>query len=288
LGPLREKHTYDPLFPFVFLHFTGIPKNRESLPYHFHDWYEIVFVHDGEGKFFIDKKWYRMQKGDLYTIAGNIIHKATPTPTFPYICSVILFHPMLINSRKLGDFCDFLQPFAQARETEEYRYRLANDTLFRIEELLMEMNQELHGIQKGNRQAGLILLNRILLDLNRGQWPNSFVPVEKLSKSEMWMKDVLVYIDDCYSENNLSLARLANQALVSPEHFSRVFKQVTGFTLPAYLGAKRIFKSKELLIQTDHSISYIADVCGFKSVSYFHHIFKKNLGCTPETFRTRG
>lgn len=288
MDAVRETHSYDPLFPFVWMHHMKGKPDPNVHFFHFHDWYEIVFVHEGEGTFLIDKHFYEMKKGDVYIIPGNIIHQATSSKTFPYICTVILFHPRLIHSLELGDSFSFLQLFEQQKETAEYRYQAEGAEWKKYEGLLEEINEEMLGTDSGNRHAVLLLLHRILLSMNRRQ--SAFLrqdPFRKPSKSERWMKEVLVYIDDHYMENELTLSIVAEQALVSPEHFSRVFKRVTGLTLPAYIGIKRLFKAKELLAHSNQPISYISDICGFKSVSYFHHKFREQFGCTPGEFRKK-
>ncbi|WP_162463198.1 AraC family transcriptional regulator [Paenibacillus psychroresistens] len=283
---IREEHSYDPIFPLVWIYrMKGDPAHKVNF-YHFHAWYEIVFVHEGNGTFFIDKEWYSMKKGDVYTIAGDVIHKPLPSEPDPYDCSVIIFHPSLIHSHSLGEVFTLLQPFERKSDTTGYRHTLSINELNRCEVLLAEINKELLSGQSGGRHAAMILLHQILLEVNRRQNRKDTSPdMDKLTKSEIWLKEILVYIDDNFLNITLNLNILASQALVSPEHFSRVFKQVTGFSLPAYLGAKRIFKAKELLIQTAHTVSYIADICGYNSVSYFHQTFKKQVGCTPESFR---
>ena len=72
------------------------------------------------------------------------------------------------------------------------------------------------------------------------------------------MKEIMAYIDANYLRK-LTLVHLAQEALVSPSYFSRVFKQMTGMTLTVYLNNKRFIKAKELLLETDYSIAQIAE-----------------------------
>lgn len=282
---VKEIHSYDPLFPFIFMYkISGNPDYKVN-SYHFHDWYEIVIVHDGEGSFFINKNFYDIKKNEMYLIPADIIHKATSSVESPYVCSVILFHPILIYSMELGDSFSYLSFFHHKNKEPEYQYQLTESEMKNYEELLLHMAGEVHK-KKGNRQALLLLLHWILLFFNRNPNRTDIKGIiQEESKSEIWMKEILIYIDMHYMESDLTLSTLANEALVSAEHFSRVFKRTTGFTLPNYLGIKRLFKAKELLLHSNHSISYISDTCGYKSVSYFHHKFKEKIGCTPGEFR---
>ncbi|MBS2970076.1 AraC family transcriptional regulator [Metabacillus sp. KIGAM252] len=282
MNAVRESHSFDPLFPFVFFyHLKGNPEQEPHLS-HFHDWYEIVFVLDGQGTFFIDKEFYPMKKNDLFLIPGNVIHHANPSKRNPFLCHVILFHPALMQSPELGDFFSYLSPFSQ----KEFHYLLLAEHMKEHKEYLFRMHMELEKKEAGYRHALLTHLQGILLLIARQQ-PAVPETSGKLSKSELWMKEVLFYIDLHYTDHELTLPALAEQALVSPEHFSRIFRRVTGLTLPAYLGVKRLFKAKELLWHTDLSVAFISDACGYKSVSYFHSKFKEQLGCTPGEFRKK-
>jgi transcriptional regulator GlxA family with amidase domain len=98
------------------------------------------------------------------------------------------------------------------------------------------------------------------------------------------MKDILIYINE-HMDEPLTLTILAQKALVSPAHFSRVFKETTGIGLVVYLNTKRIIKAKELLLETNHTIAHIAEMCGFESMPQFYRTFKKYIEMTPATFR---
>lgn len=285
MKPFRETRLYDPLFPFILMHKEIRDPNTEP-DTHFHDWYEIVFVHEGEGTFFIDREFYPMQTGDLFLLTGNIIHRAIPRSDNPYTVSVILFHPGLVHKIPLGEPYSYLEAFEQS-EYGRCQTPIVHDKLDRrLKRLLSDMQRELTDPTPGSRHAVLSLFHYLLVDIARhfsSALPRG--PI-KVSKSQLWMKDILSYIDTHLAER-ISLLHLSQQALVSPEHFSRVFKQMTGYHLPDYLNAKRILAVRDQLIQTDLPVAEIGHMCGFESISHFHRIFKKQLQCTPAQFRKK-
>lgn len=285
MDAVKENHLYDPLFPFALMdHILGKPEQNVN-SHHFHDWYEIVYVHEGKGSFLIDKYLYPMKKGDLFIILGDVIHHPNSSAEFPYVCSVLLFHPMLIHNLEVGDGFSYLKPFKKSASAR-HQYTLDVSLQKDIEVIFSRMRKEANENVPGSRLALLLELHQLLLMINRlavNQDMNE--PMHKHSKSEIWMKEVLLYLDENLFESDLNLKELSEQALVSPEHFSRVFKKVTGLSLPAYIGLKKLYKAKGLLLQTDYSIAYISDTCGFKSVSYFHHRFRELMDCTPGEYR---
>ena len=86
-------------------------------------------------------------------------------------------------------------------------------------------------------------------------------------------------------ERELPLEELAAAAYLSPFHFSRLFKKVTGASPHAYLAALRIERAQRLLATTDLSITEISTRVGYASSSHFGKAFRQANGLTPRAFR---
>jgi len=97
--------------------------------------------------------------------------------------------------------------------------------------------------------------------------------------------EVISYIEDHYSEDELSLNSLASHVNVSPNHLSMIFSQQTGQTFIKYLTDFRMNKAKELLKCSGKRGSEIAIEVGYKDPHYFSYIFKKTQGMTPTQYR---
>lgn len=108
------------------------------------------------------------------------------------------------------------------------------------------------------------------------------------SKSESSNEDnianVKAYIFSHLGEN-LTVSKLAEVAHMSPSHFSRVFKQQTGFSPYDYVLICRLNRAKEYLKKTDMPISQIAFETGFNSESNFIYFFTTQAGISPTKFR---
>lgn len=92
------------------------------------------------------------------------------------------------------------------------------------------------------------------------------------------------YIADNLNEN-LTVAKLADIVNMSSSHFSRVFKQQTGFSPYDYILISRLNRAKYLLQVTDMTVSAIAYEIGFNSESNFIYFFTENEGISPGKFR---
>ena len=87
---------------------------------------------------------------------------------------------------------------------------------------------------------------------------------------------------------NLSLSGVARGVYLSPEYFSRLFKEVTGENFSSYLMTYRLNKARELLRTTDRKVSQVAADVGYANHSYFSKIYKQYLGRTPDQERREG
>jgi two-component system response regulator YesN len=93
------------------------------------------------------------------------------------------------------------------------------------------------------------------------------------------------YIENNYNDENISLTTTAQNAGLSPNHFSAVFVQETGKNFIEYLTAIRIEKAKGLLKHSAMKSADIAYEVGFNDPHYFSFIFKKNTGMSPREYR---
>lgn len=102
-------------------------------------------------------------------------------------------------------------------------------------------------------------------------------------------QDIIEGIRNYILENvgrELSLEALADQARMSPFHFSRQFKRYVGVSPHTYLVNARINTARFYLVSSDLPVKEIAYNCGFSSVSTFCTSFKKNVGSTPMDYRS--
>lgn len=78
---------------------------------------------------------------------------------------------------------------------------------------------------------------------------------------------------------------LASSLEISPEHFSRTFKEQTGTTAISYLTTLRLQHTMNDLRNTSDTLDIIARRNGFSGSNYLCKVFKKSLGMTPTEYR---
>lgn len=92
------------------------------------------------------------------------------------------------------------------------------------------------------------------------------------------------YIDSHFKEN-LCLDELAAVAHINKYYLSHAFQKQFGTSPISYLISRRIQESRYLLTDTDHSLSQIAHILGFSSLSYFSQSFRRLEGVSPMEYR---
>lgn len=83
----------------------------------------------------------------------------------------------------------------------------------------------------------------------------------------------------------LSLKEIAAASYLSPFHFARVFKKLTGATPHAYLAGIRTARAQLLLANPELSIAEIGALVGYASPSHFTKAFRQATSLTPRAFR---
>lgn len=68
-------------------------------------------------------------------------------------------------------------------------------------------------------------------------------------------------------------------------YLSRLFSEKEGITIEKYIILQKIEKAKELLVYNQKTISEIAYILGYSSVSHISNQFKEVTGMTPSHFR---
>ncbi len=82
----------------------------------------------------------------------------------------------------------------------------------------------------------------------------------------------------------LTLDQVSEDFNLSPVHFVRKVREITGYSPMRLLTRMRLDRSKAYLRSELH-INEIATAVGFNESGYFSRIFKKEFSCSPQQFR---
>jgi len=92
-----------------------------------------------------------------------------------------------------------------------------------------------------------------------------------------------LFIDENFTDE-ITLEEVSKVVCVSPQYFSRLFKEETSENFIEYLTKVRIDRAKELMKNSNLSIKEICYKTGYADPNYFSHIFKKTEKLTPSEY----
>jgi len=107
----------------------------------------------------------------------------------------------------------------------------------------------------------------------------------KMTNSQRLLDRAVSYIDQNYTNPDISMDGVCEYLGISISYLSLLFKKHKDTTFVKYLTGVRMEKARELLTLTDHRIIEIAEKCGYRDVYYFSHSFKKFMGVSPKRYR---
>ena len=98
------------------------------------------------------------------------------------------------------------------------------------------------------------------------------------------LRPVVEYIAENYGEK-IYIETLADMIGVSPDYFTKMFKDSIGTTPIDYINGVRVNHALRLLTMTDTPVNEIAEKTGFSNPNYFHKIFKSYMEISPLAYR---
>lgn len=250
---------------------------------HFHDTYELYCLLEGERYYFIDKQTYLVKAGDVVLIRPYQIHK-TSTGGSSYH-NRILFQ---ISGR-------LMDPFLKACGIGKMEDVFAEDAMIisvptegqaEILELMRQIQRELEEMPRQYVTGIKLKLAQLFLYLIRFRKKVSFQ--QETQKVQTWKHQKVHEVADYllnHPQSRESLEDLARRFYVSRSYLSRIFREITGFSVNEYKNVNRIKKSQQLLLHSQYSITEISDLMGFENLTYYERVFKKYAGTTPLKYR---
>ena len=162
---------------------------------------------------------------------------------------------------------------------------ITNDT--ELNQLVKTFHSEFAAAKPGREIIMRALLEQMLVQLLRQHSIARRSDELELSRVGLIDRRIRRSVELMHSQldQDLSLRDLAAASYLSPFHFARLFKKITGATPHNYLAAIRTRKAQLFLAEPDLSINTIAARVGYLSSSHFTKAFRAATGTTPREFR---
>ena len=113
--------------------------------------------------------------------------------------------------------------------------------------------------------------------------------ISRTDKEDLFSKHSLVeeikeYISDNYQQK-ISITSLADRFHFSRGYLREIFYKSEGVSIREYLTNLRMDRARELLENSDYSISLIASSVGYDDIIQFSRFFLSHQGCSPSDYR---
>ncbi len=243
-------------------------KETELLDNHRHWYYELYYMSVGNAKFFIDNEIISINQGEIMIVRDGLIHKTVYEPGVYTERLLICFSEEFVGE-------EMKEIIKELGERKLITY--SPHVKIKLEEMFASLSLENESNEEHRLKFAHHTLCNILITLFRQKHVHR---QKELTANELIIQNAAKYITENYA-SEISLSMLAAMFAMSPSHFSRTFKQHTGFGVIEYLTDVRISRAEELLKTTKKSITSIASECGFGDSNYFTAKFKKKNGISP-------
>lgn len=252
-----------------------------AYPPHYHDTFEIIYCVESNYSVIVNNKSFLMQSGDILFIPPNALHEIESNESglrIFYQFDVSIFKNFqdynLLTSTFNGAY------LCNSRNNKDISHSILEKLLYIVD------------IYFSNCKLWESIIYSQLIDIII-QIYNDYTENSTYDSSSEILKETpeyrerftafLNYIDVHYAEE-ITLDDAAKSVGFSKYHFTRIFKQHTGYTFHEYLNYKRI-QIAQALLATNMSITDIAFQTGFNNLTTFCRCFKKYVNASPTEYR---
>jgi AraC-like DNA-binding protein len=291
LGGVQFNHSHERMKPYL----EHIAASREgswtlfdrrlaAIPFewHYNSEYELTLTLNSRGQRFVGDHIAAYDDGDLVLIGPKIPHTWCSSED----CEEGITHQTLVLWLSEAFIQSLIQPHRELRpiqvllESSTRAIQFSESVRVKARAIICNMLQ-----QTAEDRLPALLQLLLLLARDTDAMPlTSGSPDAMPDATEERIGRVLTYLHQHYHEQN-AIAELSRVAALSRSSLHRLFRQQTGMTTTGYVTQLRIGNACALLLNTERSISLIADQVGYRNLAHFNRQFRATKGQTPREFR---
>lgn len=279
IKPICNTSVYENIQHFINSTANVTVTSIRSSAYHWHYDYELIAVLKGKIEVLYGLYGSEAQKlsaGDLIIINPKGVHGVRGIE-LDNICLCIQFSADLFEPVPVGMKYRFFLNSTSEEFKAKYPYKLFMETAAKV---CIAHRKDSAGANL-HKNAWLYML---LGDLAEGaQYELYSAPANNEKNTELVMS-ISSYIDDNLTSKNLPDS-VYKKFGISEKGMYRLLKEILGLTLKELIDTARIERACMLLQDSNVSLQFISDACGYSGETTFYRRFKSTLGITPGQYR---
>ena len=256
-----------------------------SFKMHWHSYGEILLVGEGETNIYkVNQNTYHLSEGDFVLVWPMEMHAIVDADREKAL--VIQFSNSFMNS--LLDLQRIMHFYRNLHVIERKKHPVLTAKL----QTIAYRMKDIYLSETNNRELRcmMLLMEFILtIDEHRAEFAEELKSENQknICTDDVMRRMIMVtdYIKNNLTAEDLSQQKMADMAGISKDYFSRIFKSVTGTNYSKWLNMIRLEKAIELLSQKDMSLTEVAMLSGFRSISSFNRVFYEEKGMAPGEYR---
>ena len=258
---------------------------------HYHDFYELATVLDGSGRYEYQGVVYDLNPGDTFIIQPGTRHHYLEQRKLSLINFIWYPEELPVSPETLNqipgyrEFFD-LEPQSRSIFRFEYHLVLMPEQTAAMQLFYRRIENELKERANGYFLTSGLIFTELLITVSRF-YNDSKKHFDKNGNDLQKIGEVLAFIDANYM-HRISRSKAAKIYGSSETTFSRSFKRIMTESFFDYLLNLRLRHAREMLCQSDASISRIAQECGFCDSNYLCYRFRMKFGIPPHQYRISG
>ena len=265
---------------FTLLADQGIDKlgngqKKDSLPLHFHSYYEIFYIREGNLEINFEQNSIDLKKDNLIVLSPKIVHSTK------------------LKSEHSSRFCISIFIEKNLIKTEHSLY---NALIGMLSKEYIYVENAISVYESIRRIADNIACeNHFLLSFYFHQfilglmditgYQRSTTPEELLLDSSVSRTYKIQRIISSYYMEDISLEFIAACLHLSTRQLNRIVQDFYGCTYREIIARTKIKAAADLLITSNMPISEISVKVGYHSLRGFYSAFKKYYNCLPTKYR---
>ena len=261
--------------------------HRDHCDMHTHPFGEFFYCLAEGGTQIIESGEIEMAVGDVYYFPPGQLHIGNGSHNGKTQAIVLYLPVSLFSALNSGDddALRILQILDEHITETDNRIPLSAAGSRKVRSAMLTVIAEGMQGQPAYRCAAKTQLQQMLLTIIRDRHlPKDWVHQFMVPDRDQRMTEVCRYMQTHFM-HPIAISQLAAMSFLGTSQFHAIFKKELGCTAMQYLTTIRMHHARQMLLQSQHSITQIAQRCGYDCLGHFYDVFKTHFDMTPRQMR---